>query len=72
MNGNKFKHKNPYSFISCPCDTGKRSLIPKIVSVTGKMTNEWSTSTIFLTKFSKFYSNECTRSSLMHLRKETQ
>ena len=35
-------HKNPYSFISCPCDTGKCSLITKIVSVTGKMTNEWS------------------------------
>ena len=30
------------SFISCPCDTGKQPLIPKIVSDTGKMTNEWS------------------------------
>ena len=26
--------------ISCPCDTGKQPLIPKIVSDTGKMTNE--------------------------------
>ena len=42
MDGNKFKPKNPYSSISCPCDTGKCSLIPKIVSVIGKMTNEWS------------------------------
>ena len=41
INGNKFKPKNPYSFISCPCETGKHSLIPKIVSVTGKMTIEW-------------------------------
>ena len=30
------------SFISSPCDTGKQPLIPKIVSDTGKMTNEWS------------------------------
>ena len=29
-------------FHFCPCETRKRSLIPKIVSVTGKMTNEWS------------------------------
>jgi hypothetical protein len=28
------------SFISCPCDTGKQPPLPKIVSVTGKMTNE--------------------------------
>ena len=42
MNRNKFKPKNPYSFKSCPCDTGKRSLITIIVPVTGKMTNEWS------------------------------
>ena len=27
------------SFISCPCDTGKQPLAPKIVFVTGKMTN---------------------------------
>ena len=26
--------------LSCPCDTGKQPLIPKIVSDTGKMTNE--------------------------------
>ena len=36
------------SFISCPCDTGKQPLIPKIVSDTGKMTNEWSKVLYFL------------------------
>ena len=35
------------SFISCPCDTGKQPLIPKIVSDTGKMTNEWSKVLLF-------------------------
>ena len=38
------------SFISCPCDTGKQPLIPKIVSDTGKMTNEWSKVLLFLKK----------------------
>ena len=28
------------SFISCPCDTGKQPLMPKIFSATGKMRNE--------------------------------
>ena len=37
------------SFISCPCDTGKQPLIPKIVSDTGKMTNEWSKVLLSLT-----------------------
>ena len=30
------------SFISCPCEAGKQPLIPKMVFLIGKMTNEWS------------------------------
>ena len=44
------------SFISCPCDTGKQPLIPKIVSDTGKMTNEWS-KVLFLCIFCLSYWN---------------
>ena len=45
------------SFISCPCDTGKQPLIPKIVSDTGKMTNEWSKVLLFQRRKSKWVYN---------------
>ena len=45
------------SFISCPCDTGKQPLIPKIVSDTGKMTNEWS-KVLFLIPLNYFFHSE--------------
>ena len=37
-----YGHLRLSMLISCTCDTRKQPLIPKIVSVTCKMTNEWS------------------------------